>query len=481
MSCKRFVRLIAYPGFYVLLAFVITTFFCFCCSPFWNVLELDQSMFSIIGGGWSQGRLPYVDLWDSKGPIIFFVNMLGHSIAPGENGVYILQTLNLAGVLLLSHFFMRRYCMRLDEIACQLIFLLFYVLVCKGGNQVGDATLFFSTLSVFLAYEWTQKANAGDLRHSWKSAFVYGVFAASCLLSRLTNCSVVVTFAMLVAVLLVYKRLWHNLLVNLMAFVVGFSLAFIPFAIYFGCYGAFQEMWYAMFSYNLEYAELSHYISGTTHVYRAVLDFIFYFFCLSFPLLVCALSLIMRKRRFVNIFLALSVVPTYVWIFNSYAFEHYAISYLPLIMISLVEIRKLIDFRGLYIAIPVVVIMLVVLHIRLWHYYKPNAEPIGLTQKSIEMTDNVPKCDTFVAYNISPTFYIYADREPDYRFFTMQDWAIENGPSLRQKVVDCYRSGRAEWILVYQYGQSNIRGVLDENYELYRYDEKYDLSLFKRQ
>lgn len=250
MSCKRFVKLIAYPSLYVLLAFVITTFFCFCCSPFWNVMGLDQSMFSIIGEGWSQGCLPYVDLWDSKGPIIFFVNMLGHSIAPGENGVYILQTLNLAGVLLLSHFFMRRYCMRLDEIASQLIFLLFYVLVCKGGNQVGDATLFFSTLSVFLAYEWTQKANAGDLLHSWKSAFVYGVFAASCLLSRLTNCSVVVTFAMLVAVLLVYKRLWHNLLVNLLAFVVGFSLAFIPFAIYFGCHGAFHEMWYAMFSYT---------------------------------------------------------------------------------------------------------------------------------------------------------------------------------------------------------------------------------------
>lgn len=146
----------------------------------------------------------------------------------------------------------------------------------------------------------------------------------------------------------------------------------------------------------------------------------------------------------------------------------------------MVEIRKLIDFRGLYIAIPVVVILLVVLYIRLFHYYKPNAEPMGLTQKSIEMTDNVPKCDTFVAYDISPTFYIYAGREPDYRFFATQDWAIENGPSLRQKVVDCYRSGLAEWILVYQYGQSNIKGVLDENYELYRYDEKYDLSLFKR-
>ena len=36
-------------------------------------------------------------------------------------------------------------------------------------------------------------------------------------------------------------------------------------------------MWYAMFSYNLEYAEHSHYISGATHVYRDVLYFIFYF------------------------------------------------------------------------------------------------------------------------------------------------------------------------------------------------------------
>ena len=76
------------------------------------------------------------------------------------------------------------------------------------------------------------------------------------------------------------------------------------------------------------------------------------------------------------------------------------------------------------------------------------------------MTDNVPKCDTFVAYDISPTFYIYAGREPDYRFFATQDWAIENGPSLRQKVVDCYRSDLAEWILVYQYGQSNIKVCL---------------------
>ena len=97
MSCKRFVKLIAYPSLYVLLAFVITTFFCFCCSPFWNVMGLDQSMFSIIGEGWSQGCLPYVDLWDSKGPIIFFVNMLGIQLLLGRMVYTYCKRLTLPG------------------------------------------------------------------------------------------------------------------------------------------------------------------------------------------------------------------------------------------------------------------------------------------------------------------------------------------------------------------------------------------------
>ncbi len=100
----------------------------------------DQAMFSIIGDNWAHGLLPYVDTWDSKGPIIFFVNMLGHLLAPGEYGIFILQVLNLAGALLISHAYMRRWCSLHLELLVQMLFVMSYVVVSSGGNQVGDST-----------------------------------------------------------------------------------------------------------------------------------------------------------------------------------------------------------------------------------------------------------------------------------------------------------------------------------------------------
>ena len=177
--------------------------------------------------------------------------------------------------------------------------------------------------------------------------------------------------------------------------------------------------------------------------------------------------------------MALSVLPALCWAINSYAYANYAISYLPILFVSLVETQKLMKWKRVPKYAMSISLLFVVLYIRNYRIYYEGG-PDANTRQSLMITKDVPSNETFVAYNVCPTYYIYADRRPCYRFFATQDWAIENGPSLRQKVVDCYRSGRAEWILVYQYGQSNINGVLDENYELYRYDEKYDLSLFKR-
>ena len=46
----------------------------------------DQAMFMTIGKYWAKGVLPYVGLWDSKGPIIFFINALGYLIFGSKTG-----------------------------------------------------------------------------------------------------------------------------------------------------------------------------------------------------------------------------------------------------------------------------------------------------------------------------------------------------------------------------------------------------------
>ena len=39
----------------------------------------DQDFFQFAGKVWAEGGVPYRDIWDQKGPFIFFVNMLGGS------------------------------------------------------------------------------------------------------------------------------------------------------------------------------------------------------------------------------------------------------------------------------------------------------------------------------------------------------------------------------------------------------------------
>lgn len=54
----------------------------------------DTAQFLTIGKAWYLGKLPYVDMFDHKGPFIFWIDMLGFAITNGQKyGVAILQTI----------------------------------------------------------------------------------------------------------------------------------------------------------------------------------------------------------------------------------------------------------------------------------------------------------------------------------------------------------------------------------------------------
>ena len=55
-------------------------------SPLFSGWGYDSAMFQTMGKYWAEGYLPYVDLYDHKGPMIFFLNALGYALN-GRNGV----------------------------------------------------------------------------------------------------------------------------------------------------------------------------------------------------------------------------------------------------------------------------------------------------------------------------------------------------------------------------------------------------------
>ena len=317
------------------LAFLVQFLFARWSSPLYSDnYDFDQSIFYVIGRAWHDGHLPYLTARDSKGPIIFLANMLGYCIEPNIRGVFWLQCINFLLVLWAAWLCLRRVTTVAKTMVCVLLFSAAYIIISSGGNQVGDYTLALSVFTVFCTYRWSVALQQGGVvSHPARYAFFYGLFFAACLLSRLTNAMVLSTSIMVIVLVLVWHRRWQNLLNNAIAFLLGFACCFLPFALYFYSNDAFAEMWYAMFSYNLEYALHSHPVAfeqiGVPVVYM-----LFYFICLlAVPIWVLAEIVVERKGKVILwVWLAITL-PVLVWLSKSYANANYVISYLPVLFV----------------------------------------------------------------------------------------------------------------------------------------------------
>ena len=81
---------------FILILFIISVLFVlimsYSTSPLYPYyFGGDSAQFQTIGKGWSMGMIPYKNMFDHKGPIIFFVDMLGFLLTGTSFGIMLLQ------------------------------------------------------------------------------------------------------------------------------------------------------------------------------------------------------------------------------------------------------------------------------------------------------------------------------------------------------------------------------------------------------
>ena len=72
-------------------AVLFVLIFSFSTSPLYvDYWGSDSAQFQTIGMAWASGKVPYRDIFDHKGPFIFWVNMIGYKLG-GRTGVLTVQ------------------------------------------------------------------------------------------------------------------------------------------------------------------------------------------------------------------------------------------------------------------------------------------------------------------------------------------------------------------------------------------------------
>lgn len=461
-------------------AWLFVTVFSYNTSPVYKDWgdNTDSAIFNIIGKYWTQGCLPYRDLWDLKGPLIFFVNATGYWITSSRLGVYFLQIAFLTSTLIGAYRIFRTHLSVKSSLVFTVVSLTSLSYTYSGGNLTEEYVLPLLMFSVYGIVKWVKASEAGNPpTHPLSFAFLYGVTLGACLMTRLTNALPVCGGVAVVAVVLLKRRMFGNLLSCIAAFIFGFLSITIPFIAYFQYHGALQSMWNATFLYAAHYAS-----NASKDILETGLHYFFLSYFNSILLLFICLLLVLSKRREhlrICTWLSIALFP-FIWFCQGNGFGNYGTIVLPLFPIAVIEINRL---RSRILLLAVIMAMAVGCgsKIRWMHclYTYTNQEMANIR----EFLQHSPAIDysSFVAYNCTPYIYLEKDVCPAVPFFTLQDFFRERIPEWQSIITTAFTTKRPEWILVNRGTADStliIQPLLDESYSLVSSDTEKQLELY---
>jgi hypothetical protein len=226
-------------------AAVITIGVVYFSQPRLSTPGIDSSVFQVIGNGWVHGQVPYRDLWDHKGPLIYCVNALGNVLGGTQGwGVWVVTSvIFLMGQALLFRF-VKRWAGALAAAGSLLAFTLTAPAVMTGLNMVESVNLLFLAGGLLCLQRALEE-------YSWVNLFLAGLCGAGSFLLRPNLVSVLLAGGLLWWLL--YRRQAHQLWVGWGWMAAGFASGLLPFAAYFAAQHALSDLWDQMFLYNFVY------------------------------------------------------------------------------------------------------------------------------------------------------------------------------------------------------------------------------------
>lgn len=436
----------------------------------------DSTIFQVIGRYWVDGKIPYIDLWDLKGPYIFLMNAIGYFLTGDKTGVFIVQTIHLFSVFCIIWQYSRLVLDKRLAVPVMAAVILYYLMNFDSGNMTEEYCMPWMLLSIMLQYRWVVSVKDGNYQHSPKNAFIYGVCFSVCLLTRVTNAIGVCMGILVIAGCLIANKEFRNLLRNACAFLAGVMIVVLPFVIYYARFDGVKELAYGTVLYNIGYYQASgfHFEPGSL---RSLVMYLGGYFAVITALLTMSFS----KRKLEGLLCLVVTATPYIFLMTCNGYRHYNMILTPGLLLAILElyslfrekeqIRKTKFLSIIYVAGMILVGTVYSIHVSIIFIRRINNRSVANDywgKAQYDLVSMIPKEEktAFIAYDCDPGLYITENIPPCYRFFTLQEWEISQNPSLKPLIVDEFQKREAEWILTDD-GEHCIDSIVRGYYELF--------------
>ena len=484
-------------GILALIAVFFLLLFSYGTSPLFidNFGISDSAIFLLIGKGITGGYIPYVDLFDHKGPILFFIEALGWWISPNRFGNFFIQWLFMAVNLILIFKMGRLF---LEKKWCWIpifFFLLILAATFEGGNLTEEYSLPLLFLPLYLALKYFKLEPLGKAKHPPLYALVYGICFTLIVFIRLNNGVFIGAIVLVVMIQLLANQSIRNFFDNILTFLSGSFFVCSVIAIYFLANHAFGDMIYGTFLFNLKYAGGMSGISTP----EEFIKFGYAIFPVIFSFSMGVYYLLKKVNKEIGWLLTTGSLITFFSLLLGGVFYHYFILTTPcfvLAIILLIEIyvingKKLMQENYRVVLVGVMVLFLITDAVYLNFSYKTAREIIekqpnnSYYEDALNIKNLIPAADldSVLGYSVPAGWFLKAEITPCYKYFTMQEWWGLYDPQVLINTNKILENDPPKWIVLNNDPQKNqtLYDILGMKYELITKDRVISLYHLKNE
>ena len=221
---------------------------------------VDAQAFYTVGRGWMHGLIPYRDLFEQKGPLLYLLYGLGSLIDPhGFGGIFLFEWISLT----ISAYWISRCCSLLirEKLSVFVTVASLILLTSNASFEHGGSAeeflfpAFFYSLYSFMAFFRGKEMG-------WKTLLANGLMAGLVLVTKFNLLGFWFAWMMLVFFRLCFQKKWMEGIRACFIFLGGMILPLAGFVLYFLFAGALPEFIDGYFLFNMgSYTDASEKLS----------------------------------------------------------------------------------------------------------------------------------------------------------------------------------------------------------------------------
>lgn len=198
----------------------------------------DFNSFYTVGSGWANGLIPYRDLFEQKGPFLYFIFMISYLITPGKfTGIFMIEVLFFTLTLYYSSKIINLIIDKKKYRWGWLWILALYALMMttsisfiEGGSSE-EFNLLFVTITVFYILKYLKNEDLADI--SYKDLIITGLCCGLSLMIKYTTVGLWFIMMAYICIRLIKLKRWKESILKGLTFILAMLTPFLIFSIYF--------------------------------------------------------------------------------------------------------------------------------------------------------------------------------------------------------------------------------------------------------